>query len=122
MLAAAVRTDLRDCATAEASPGNMDKGENKPCGADWNNGVPWNPPGKNYCATARLQVPAGYSIVTKTRGINNNPPGYGMDYAMWLDDINVVSTADGGLMVSTQLKNWATFPRIICLTVTVETP
>jgi hypothetical protein len=122
ILASAARTDLQSCATAEASPGNMNRGEDKPCGADWANGWPWNPSGRNQCATASVLVPAGYSIVGKSRGIANNPAGVGMDYAMWLDSINVAQAADGGFQVSTQLKNWATFPRIICLTVTVDTP
>lgn len=122
ILSCAGQSDLQNCVTAEASPGNMDKGEDKPCGADWANGWPWNPSGKNQCATARILVPAGFSIVGKVRGIANNPPGVGMDWAMWLDSINVEATADGGFQVFTTLKNWATFPRVICLTVTVLTP
>lgn len=113
-------TTLRDCATAEASPGNVDHGETKSCGASNGNGFPWVPPGQVNCAIARVKVPAEYRVVKTERGISNNPRGVGLDWAMWRDDINVSAVSGGGFEVSTQLQNWATFPRNACLVVTIE--
>jgi hypothetical protein len=119
-LAQADHKDLSDCAVALASPGDVTNGEAKACNASNGNGWPWVPSGVVNCATAHLTVPAGYHIVgTPTRGIRDNPAGWGMSWAAWLDDINVVSNGNT-LTVSTQLKNWSTSPRNVCLNVSIE--
>jgi hypothetical protein len=113
--------DLQSCTVVAASPGNVIDGQNKVCGASNSNGFPWAAGGTVQCGTAKVPIPAGDKIVAIGRAVINQPEGIGMDFATWLDAINVVPSS-GGYLISTQLKNWATFPRTVCLKVTVMTP
>jgi hypothetical protein len=113
--------DLQSCTVVAASPGNVIQGETKACNATNANGFPWQAGGMVQCGTARVPIPDGDKIVSIGRALINQPEGVGMDFAAWLDPINVVPS-NGGYLISTQLKNWATFPRTVCLKVTVMTP
>jgi hypothetical protein len=111
---------LQNCANVNASPGNVIDAEHHDCGASTANGWPWNPTGTIQCGKVGIQIPKGYKILSTNRGIANNPTGVGMDWATWLGPITQVPF-NGGYLISTELKNWATFPRIICVSAVVET-
>src|SRR4051812_18309236 len=86
------------CTEIPAAGGNI-PGERYRCDECFQNG-PGRAQGCVKCGTVTIRVPPDEQVVSKSRTGR-------LDWAAWLDEINVNSQSDGSIRVSTGAKNWS---------------